>query len=154
MKIRKMAVLAQTVRADVQVGINQWGGAVTVTVELPRKADEVQTAMAALENLLLREAQAHIKVSSDRAAIRNEVETKVNAMLEGERVRIEKDVEARHAANARSQQAEIGDMHRRLGRQRADLIYEIEQAFHAEKFPGLDRTQVLPVITEVLRRKN
>lgn len=150
--IRKLTILRTRVRADVQIGENEFGGAVVVTVELPRNAQEVQDATVSLENLLLRTAQEHLKLADQREQVRDLVDQKVKVVSETERVRITKDVEARNAASDRQRQEHIDSLQRQLDRQRDALLREVETAFYGAEFPG-DRTQIMPVIVDVLRSK-
>lgn len=92
--IRKLTILRTRVRADVQIGENEFGGAVVVTVELPRNAQEVQDATVSLENLLLRTAQEHVRASSDRKQFEAAVRTAVAERADKERERLKRNAEA------------------------------------------------------------
>jgi len=114
--VRRLAIQQSQVKADVQVGENQWGGAVLVQVSLPRKSKEVSDALVALENLLLRTAQEHIKTSGDRETIRRQVDEKVKATLDYERGRIVKETEERTARDLAYKSSEITERDRRIAR--------------------------------------
>lgn len=104
--IRKLQVLATSVRAEVVIGENDFGGAVSTTVQLPRRSEEVQDAMATLENLLLRTAQEHVKVSADRRHIEAQVRERIDKRLNSERERIRKNALAENERRIRELERE------------------------------------------------
>lgn len=89
--IRKLALTSTQVKATVAIGTTEFGGYVTTDVVLPRKAEEVQTALVTLENLCLREAQAHVRTSRDRMELDALVQEGIAKKLDRERERIKRD---------------------------------------------------------------
>lgn len=69
MIVKNLRASQGRLKAEVVVGQNPLGGNVVLIVDVDRRRKDVQDAMATFENLLLREAQAQIKGSANRAEI-------------------------------------------------------------------------------------
>ena len=63
--------------AEVEIGTRDNGGYVTTKIKLDRKRDDVQSAFALLDNVLLREAQAAVdEATRNEARRRREFEAR------------------------------------------------------------------------------
>lgn len=121
MIVRNLRASRGRLKAEVVVGTNDLGGNVVLIVDVDRRREDVQQAMTAFENLLLREAQSQIKGASSR--------TEVDGLA---RIKAEKLVEA---ANARSQKAVKSAL--------ADAVKAIERVLRTYNHPD---NQAVPVV--------
>lgn len=119
--IRKLTASASQVKALVAIGANEWGGTVTVEVVLPRNAEAVQTAITALEELCLTEAQTFVRTSRDRGELDRLVRDGVDKRLARERTRIETNAKAEVEGRVRWLEREKSDLRERVSRMDAEM---------------------------------
>lgn len=77
MRVREMRASSAMLTAEVEIGTRDNGGYVTTKIKLDRKRDDVQSAFALLDNVLLREAQAAVdEATRNEARRRREFEAR------------------------------------------------------------------------------
>ena len=109
MKIRTLRMSGSRIQADVGIGTADNGSYVTVALVLDRKAEGVDDALLALENLLLREAEIKVGQAKDNAALQAKIDAKLPKAVAREKerlaknaeVEVEKRTKAAHDATAR-----------------------------------------------------